>query len=84
MGQMATMLSERPQGSLPSTSKVNPKEKGKEHCKVITLRSGREVAALGPPPVIVTKLKQSDQVEAKVGIKQKDGEQPQLNSSVGK
>ena len=56
MGQMATMLSERPQGSLPSTSKVNPRGEGKEHCKAITLRSGREVAASGPPPVIVKEV----------------------------
>ena len=66
MGQMATMLSERPQGSLLSTLEVNPRGEGKEHCKAITLRSGREAAALGPPPVIVTELKQSDQAEAKV------------------
>ena len=54
MGQMAIMLSERPQGSLPSTSEVNAKGEGKEHCIEITLRSGKEVAALGPPLVIVT------------------------------
>ena len=47
MGQMATMLSERPQGSLPNTSVVNPRGEGKEHCKAITLRSGREVAEPG-------------------------------------
>ena len=57
MGQMATMLSEIPQGSLPSTSKVNPKGEGKEHYKAITVRSGREVAAPGPPLVIVIELK---------------------------
>ena len=81
MGQMATMLFERPQGSLPSTSEVNPKGEGKEHCKAITLRSGREVVTPGPPLVIVTELKQSDQVEAEVGTEQKDGKLPQLNSS---
>ena len=48
MGSMATMLSERPQGSLPSTSEVNTRREGKEHCKAITLRSGREVAAPRP------------------------------------
>ena len=84
MGQMATMLSERPQGSLPSTLEVNPRGEGKEHCKAITLRSGREVAAPGPPPVIVTELKQSDQDEEKVNTEQKDGELPQPNSSTRK
>ena len=81
---MATMLSERPQGSLPSTSEVNPKGEGKEHCKAITLRSGREVAAPRPPPVIITELKQLDQAEAKVDTEQKDGVLLQLNSFGGK
>ena len=84
MGQMATMLFEKPLGSLPSTSEVNPKGEGKEHCKAITLRSGREVVTLGPPPVIVTELKQSYQAEAEVSTGQKDGELPQLNNFAGK
>ena len=66
MGQMALMLSERPQGSVPSTSEVNLMREGKGHFKAITLRSGREVAALRPPPVIVKEPKQSDQYEAEV------------------
>ena len=41
MGQMALLLSERQQGNLPSTSEVNPRREGKEHCKAVTLRSGR-------------------------------------------
>ena len=41
MGQMASLLSERQQGNLPSTSEVNPRREGKEHCKAVTLRSGR-------------------------------------------
>ena len=41
MGQMATLFSEREQGNLPSTLKVNPWREGKEHCKAITLRSGK-------------------------------------------
>ena len=76
MGQIATISSERPQGSLPYTSEVNPRGEGKEHCKAITLRSGREVAAPGPPPVTVIELKQSDQDE--------DGDLPQPNSSTWK
>ena len=54
MGQMAIMISERAQGSLPSTSRVNPRGEGKEHYKAITLRSGREVVTPRPPPVIIT------------------------------
>ena len=41
MGQMASLLSERKQGNLPSTSEVNPRREGNEHCKVVTLKSGR-------------------------------------------
>ena len=39
MGQMALLLSERQHGNLPSTYEVNPRREGKEHCKVVTLRS---------------------------------------------
>ena len=52
MGQMANILIERQQGSLPSNFKVNPRREGNEHVKAITLRSGRELAILGQPPVI--------------------------------
>ncbi|KAM6592929.1 hypothetical protein CsatA_000632 [Cannabis sativa] len=37
MGQLATQIATRPQGNLPSTTEVNPKE----NCKAITLRSGK-------------------------------------------
>ena len=41
--QMASMFNERQQGNLPSTSEVNPRRDGKEHCKAITLRSGKTI-----------------------------------------
>ena len=41
MGQMATLLTERPHSSLPSNLEVNLRKEGKEHVKSITLRSGR-------------------------------------------
>ena len=41
MGQMASLLSERQHGNLPSTSEVNPRREGKEHCKDVTLGSGK-------------------------------------------
>ena len=43
IGQMASWFNERRQGNLPTTSKVNPKGGSVEHCKAITLRSGREL-----------------------------------------
>ena len=52
MGQMANILTERQQGSLSSNSEVNLRQEGNEHVKVVTLRSGRELAIPGQPPVI--------------------------------
>ena len=49
---MATLLTERQHGSLPSNSKVNPRREGNEHVKAVTLRSGRELAISGQPLVI--------------------------------
>ena len=52
MGQMATLLTERQHGSLPSNLEVNLRREGKEHVKAITLRSGRELLAPEPPLVM--------------------------------
>ena len=52
MGQIANILIERQQGSLPSNSEKNPRGEGKEHVKAITLTSGRELATRGQPPII--------------------------------
>ncbi|XP_062093791.1 uncharacterized protein LOC133799817 [Humulus lupulus] len=42
LGQLANELRNRPQGTLPS-DKENPRKYGKEHCKAVTLRSGKNV-----------------------------------------
>ncbi|XP_024035580.1 uncharacterized protein LOC112096382 [Citrus clementina] len=42
MGQLATAMSSRTQGSLP-TNTEDPRRERKEHCKVISLRSGKNV-----------------------------------------
>ena len=47
MGQMTNLLTERQPCSLPSNSEVNPRREGNEHVKVVTLRSGRELAIQG-------------------------------------
>ena len=52
MGQMDNILTEKQQGFLPSNSEKNPRGEGKKHVKVITLRSGRELATRGPPLVV--------------------------------
>ena len=67
---MATLLIERQHGSLPSNSEVNPRREGNEHVRVVTLRSGKELAVPGQPPVIgeveteeVIQTRQNDKVE---------------------
>ena len=47
MGQMANLLHERQQGSLPSNSEINSRGEGNEHVKASTLRSGRELPTPG-------------------------------------
>ena len=74
MGQMANILIERQQGSLPSNSEKNPRSDGKEHVKAITLRSGRKLATRGPPPI--TKVVEQFSLED-----QRQGEQPQEEKS---
>ncbi|XP_048227256.1 uncharacterized protein LOC125369286 [Ricinus communis] len=44
IGQISKMLSERPSGSLPNTTESNPRE----HCKAITLRSGKKLTGSSP------------------------------------
>ena len=42
IGQLATAISNRPQGSLPTNTET-PRREGKVHCKVISLRYGKHV-----------------------------------------
>ena len=42
MGQLATAMGSRTQGSSPSNTE-NPRREGKEHCKAINLRSEKNV-----------------------------------------
>ena len=67
---MATLLTKRQHGSLPSNLKVNPRREGNEHVKAVTLRSGKELAVSGSSPVIdevetdeVTQTSQDDKIE---------------------
>lgn len=50
IGQLATTMSNRTQGSLPSNTE-DPRRESKEHYKVISLRSGKHVDI----PIEVTK-----------------------------
>ena len=60
MGKMASLYMEKQHGSLPSNSEANPREEGKEYCKAITLRSGRELEIPGQQPA-VRELESKDQ-----------------------
>ena len=67
---MTSLLIKRQHGSLPRNSKVNPRREGNEHVKAVTLRSGRELAVSGQPPVIgeveteeVIQTSQNDKIE---------------------
>ena len=76
MGKMANILiDERQQGSLPSNSEKNPRGDGREHVKAITLRSGRELATRGPPPIV--REERTEIVEQFILEDQRPGEQPQ-------
>ncbi|XP_062118441.1 uncharacterized protein LOC133832069 [Humulus lupulus] len=46
MGQLANELRNRPQGTLPNDTK-NPRRDGKEQCKVVTLRNGKNLELNG-------------------------------------
>ena len=51
MSQMANLLTERQSGSLLSNLEVSLRREGNEHVKAITLRSGKELAIQGKPPM---------------------------------
>ena len=79
---MATLLTERQQGLLPSNSEVNSRREGKEHVKAITLRSGRELATPGQPPVV--REVETERVDQAISKDQINGEQPQEKKSIEK
>ena len=71
MGQLAEAINSRTQGNLSSKTEVNPKE----HCKVITLRSGKQLSQVSGETVVddeddreqkeVSKVTHGEQVEEK-------------------
>ena len=87
ISQMANMFSKRQQGNLPSTSKMNPKRDVKEHCKAITLRTGKELET----PVRIEKSNKDERkvssptqvpseknVEDKVPVQAQPSQEPSL------
>ena len=71
---MASLLTERQHGSLPSNSEVKPRGEEKDYCKAITLRSGRELEVPRPqPPIRELKISEQDQIAPKDHMQ---GEQP--------
>ena len=51
MGQLAQSINSCTQGNLPSKTEVNPKE----HCKAVTLRSGKQLGQVSGEPVVDNK-----------------------------
>ena len=78
MGQMANILTERKQGSLPRNSEKNNRGNGREHVKAITLRSGRGLATRGPPPIV--REEGTEVVEQFSPKDQRPGEHPKRRS----
>ena len=77
MGQMANLLTERQQGSLPSNLEVNPRGEGKKYSKAITLRTRRDLEIPGQQPMVrEVEVKEQDQVRSK---DQLQGEYPRDN-----
>ncbi|KAL5547351.1 hypothetical protein UlMin_007038 [Ulmus minor] len=71
VGQLATALSSRPSGALPSNTE-NPQRDGKEHAKAITLRSGNTVEV---PEASKRTQKESDLVQEEILIEQAKNQQ---------
>ncbi|KAL5549463.1 hypothetical protein UlMin_004694 [Ulmus minor] len=71
VGQLATALSSRPSGALPSNTE-NPQNNGKEHAKAITLQSGNTVEA---PEASKRTQKESDLVQEEVPTEQAKNQQ---------
>ena len=72
LGQIASALSNRPQGSLPSNIE-NPRQNGKEQCQAISLRSGKQLEPVSKskgvhkePTSIQENLEQTQQQEEPV------------------
>ena len=82
MGQMASLLTERQRGALPSNSEVNLRQEGNEHVKAVTLRSGKELAAPGQPPVIGEV--ETEEVIQPIQTNKVVGEQPHKEKLGGK
>ncbi|KAL5560852.1 hypothetical protein UlMin_037063 [Ulmus minor] len=71
VGQLATALSSRPSGALPSNTE-SPQRDGKEHAKAITLRSGNTVEV---PEASTRTQKESDLVQEEVITEQVKNQQ---------
>ncbi|GMN53945.1 hypothetical protein TIFTF001_023075 [Ficus carica] len=64
IGQIANALNVRPQGSLPSNTE-DPRREGKEYCKAILLRNGREIERREKPKAVQnepTSIQQQDEL----------------------
>ena len=77
---MATLLTGRQCGTLPSNSEVNSRREGNEQVEAVTLRSGKELAVLRQPPVI-GKVEKEEAIQTSQSGRV-EGEQPHQQKSV--
>ena len=71
VGQIAKLLSERPQGSLPGNTEPNPKEQ----VKAVTLRSGKEMQSGKGGEPVTTKASEGDSTKERVAERSEENPQ---------
>lgn len=76
LGQLASVLNNRPQGNLSSDAENNPRREGMEHCKAITLRNAKEIEG-NPKKVESEKKKEEEKVNHEKNEVETQMEQPQ-------
>ncbi|XP_024021730.1 uncharacterized protein LOC112091702 [Morus notabilis] len=81
MEQLANSLNNRPQGSLPSNTE-DPRREGKEHCKAISLRSGKELDPRTRPQAVQTEPTSIQEEEQQTQPQEEQRRKQQPNSDV--
>ena len=71
MGQMASFI-EGKNDNLPSTSEVNPKGVGVEHCKANTLRSGGEIEEVNEKEEVEQSIEQLKDEEESTSLESEE------------
>lgn len=65
MGQLVSAINNRPQGTLPRDTEINPRRECKEYCKAVTLRSGKELHETIGEPTQKSQTVREEDIDAK-------------------